>query len=417
MTALSSTTPTTRPAAGSGFYAGLVRGGDHGAITWSVGASIAEVRALLAACPDAAPMLDAHGPHTDPERFLAPFAADPGRGGPYLMLGRIGGTTRAIVLARAAHRSPRLRLGYARLGIPALRCLDVVHGGLVTDGTDVAVDHLLDRLRALLDRRDFDHLMVNRLPQAHRLFRPLLALPRSVEHGPRRHWLVDLEANDFDATMARHSSRHRSNLRRLDRRLEHSMDGDLRLVEHDDASTLDAMLADVRAVAGHTYQSRLGVGIEHNRGLEARLRLEATNGRLRCFVLHGAGAPIAYQLGFEHDGTYHCEGTGYVADEARHRPGTVLFIRVLQRLCERGLRRIDFGFGDAEYKRLYGTRSHLESTIHVYAPGVRNALACAIDRTVQRLDRLTSVQALRQRVRRRWRRRVLLLPSSPPHAA
>ena len=391
----------------SSLYAGFIRCGDRAGagedLAWSAATTPGEVTAMLAAQPGFREMLERNGPHADPERFLAPLAASPSYGAPYVLLGRAGGRARAVVLGRSSTRRVSYRLGYARLRWLPMRCMDVAYRGLITDGSVAASRFVVEQFQALLRQREFDRITVNKLPLGHPLAAPLRVLDRSVVERPRAHWMIDLQPGDFESTMSRHSARHRSHLRRLDRRLTRRVDGELEVREYRREEEFASMLAEVRRVAAETYQTQIGAGIAHNPGLEQVLGVAARSGKLLSFALYGAGRPLAFQLGVVHGDTYYCEGTGYCASDEGHRPGTVLFIRVLQRLCELGLRRVDFGFGDSEYKRVYGTRYHFESTIHVYGPGLRTAVPRLIDSSVERIGRSALTAALEKHVRRQWR--------------
>jgi hypothetical protein len=48
--------------------------------------------------------------------------------------------------------------------------------------------------------------------------------------------------------------------------------------------------------------------------------------------------------------------------------GTVLFVRVLEDICtDPDIEFVDFGFGDADYKRSYGNKQWQEGSVYIFA--------------------------------------------------
>ncbi|MHC4082998.1 MAG: hypothetical protein ACYSU2_16935, partial [Planctomycetota bacterium] len=109
-------------------------------------------------------------PNADPHRFSATVEALGAGVEPHVtLLGEVD-CPRAIIVARRSTRKLGCRVGYLPLPSPRLRCLDVVYGGLITDGTEPAKQAVCNHLRLTLEAGDVDHVMVNHLPTDHELF-------------------------------------------------------------------------------------------------------------------------------------------------------------------------------------------------------------------------------------------------------
>ena len=140
----------------------------------------------------------------------------------------------------------------------------------------------------------------------------------------------------------------------------------------------------------------------------AALATEARHGRLRCYWLEACGEPIAHQVGVVYGNTYFLEATSFLPEYRDLSPGQVLLTRVIEDLCHAGLHSVDYGFGDAGYKRIYGTLSWCEATIALYGARRRARVAYLLHRatdaaahTLQQVARRFGVWAA---IKNRWRR-------------
>lgn len=124
-----------------------------------------------------------------------------------------------------------------------------------------------------------------------------------------------------------------------------------------------------------THQAGLGVAFTDSPTWREILTLEAREGRWRGYWLLCGGQPVAYEVGCVYDDTFFLEATGFLPELGRFNPGTLLLIKVFENLRADGIAKVDYGFGDAEYKRVYGSESWCESTIVVFSP--RSARACS----------------------------------------
>ena len=167
-----------------------------------------------------------------------------------------------------------------------------------------------------------------------------LVMPAPVLHLPE----------SAEAWLAGRSSNFRQQLGRRRRRLERA-GAKPRYSEtpHELARDLDALFA-----LHHGRWSARGGSGALSSAIELTLR-EAVTGstpaRARLWLLEVDGEPIAAQLfaSAGHEVTYW--GGGLAASWSQDAPGIQLIAREIELACERGMRRIDFGGGDQEYKR------------------------------------------------------------------
>lgn len=339
--------------------------------------------------------LDAH-----PDRFLAVMRARDEVLRPHVLLREPD----TMLVARLEDRVAAARFGYATVHRARLRCLTVVHGGTAGEPADL-VALLLKALRGGEAQAVFFH----RVPVDSPLHRAVLgAAPaaRRQRFAPGgRHWACDLPES-FEAfleTMPR-----RRSLQRYARKLTRELGDRLTIARYRAPEDLPRVLADLETVAVRTYQRGLGAGFAVDRDrLLVQVGLE--RGWFNAWVLYVDGAPVAFEIGDIHAGTYRLAGKGYDPDWAERRVGNVLALRVWEDLCtDPAVRAVDFGFGDADYKRDVATRGWDEVDLTIHAPTARGLSLSLGHSAVTGADRLARRAAGRERiahVKRRWRAR------------
>jgi CelD/BcsL family acetyltransferase involved in cellulose biosynthesis len=316
---------------------------------------------------------------------------------------------RALVVARRSNRRATYRLGYLTFSTPLLRCLDVVYEGLLPDGQPeslrMAIDYLAARLaRGGVDLVSFNHL---RSEQAEQM---AAVAPRAVFDRPELHRRFELVPGSYEQTISGFSKKHRYNMRRADRLFVERLGGDVRLRVFTQEQELDQFFSPAARITARTYQGGLNVGLVDNSVTRALLSAEASAGRLRCYWLEAKGEPIAHQVGCVHGDTYYLAATSFLPQYSELSPGQVLLVRVIEDLCTTNVRWIDYGFGDAEYKRIYGTEFWMEQSVRLYGRTPRATAVWAMDLAVTRgvawLHAIADRLGVVRRLKNAWRRRV-----------
>jgi CelD/BcsL family acetyltransferase involved in cellulose biosynthesis len=188
----------------------------------------------------------------------------------------------------------------------------------------------------------------------------------------QRHY-IDMSIG-FEAYMARFSSKTRSTLRRKAKKLAEAVPGGYRVTAHRTPAEIEAFLAAALPLSAKTYQARL-----LDAGLPAdptsrRAMLEAAEaGRMRAFLLHAGGEPVAY-LSLPVSGrTLVYAYLGYDPAFAPLSPGTVLQIEALEQLfAEATFAWFDFTEGEGAHKALFGTHAAACSSLVLLSPTFAN---------------------------------------------
>ena len=186
-----------------------------------------------------------------------------------------------------------------------------------------------------------------------------------------RHY-IDM-AGGFEAYMARFSGKTRSTLRRKARKLADEAGG-YRVSEHRSPAEIEAFLAAALPLSAKTYQARLlDAGLPGDAAARKAMLEAAEADRMRAFLLHADGAPVAYLSLPVVGATLIYAHLGYDPDWARLSPGTVLQMEALERLfAEQRYRLFDFTEGEGAHKAMFGTHSAACTSLVLLEPTLAN---------------------------------------------
>ena len=195
---------------------------------------------------------------------------------------------------------------------------------------------------------------------------PSAALPAILARFPdlipgarqdyRRHY-IDMSLG-LDGYMQRFSGKTRSTLRRKAKKLAEEAGGTT-ITAHRTPQEVEAFLALALPLSARTYQARLlDAGLPDSADARRAMLAAAEADRMRCFLLHANGAPVAYlSLPVVGDTLVYAH-LGYDPDWAPLSPGTVLQMAALEALfAEERFRWFDFTEGEGAHKALFGTHS------------------------------------------------------------
>lgn len=187
----------------------------------------------------------------------------------------------------------------------------------------------------------------------------------------RRHY-IDM-GQSFDAYLAQFSGKTRSTLRRKARKLAGEAGG-YTVTEHRTPAEVEAFLAAALPLSAKTYQARLLDSGLPDSPAARRAMLEAAEAdRMRAFLLHAGGAPVAYLSLPVAGATLVYAHLGYDPAFAHLSVGTVLQMDALERLfAERRYRWFDFTEGDGAHKAMFGTHSAACSSLMLLEPSLAN---------------------------------------------
>lgn len=332
---------------------------------------------------------------------------------PYVMLVERGDELEAMLVARVEDVRLRAGAGYRSVFSPRVRSITLVHGGLV--GIDEAnARPIVAELQRSLAAREADLLFLPAQRTDSPLYRAALEALPAYRRQPFERRAVHralVLPGTFDEFLRSRSKSTRESVKRYRKRVERDLGQRLELRVYRDPADIERIFADTEPVAALTYQRGLGVALADTPDQRALIEVGLRRGWYRVYVLYLEGKAIAFWPGSAYGGTFHIGTPGYDPAYADYRIGTYLQMRMVEDLiADPEVRLVDYGQGDAEYKRRFGTESWDEADLHVFAPTAR-AVAINLARAAILAAAEGARAALRragvlERIKRGWRRRL-----------
>ncbi len=317
-----------------------------------------------------------------------------------------------LVVAQVVETVVPWRVGYGTLGSSRARVLEILRGGLLGLDSREIVDFACDRLRAAMRELRVDAIAVRHVAEgsfAHHAFarRPGW-LCRDRLAVTTQNWQMTVPA-DYAAFLQAQPRREREDNRRYERRIRQQFGDRVEVDRVVCAEDVERVAAAVESIARKTYQRGLGAGFHDTAEERARWRAGVEGGFLVVHVLRFGGEPVAFATGFEVGGTLWLEHLGYDPAHRRLRPGFFLLLRLIEEVAAGGVvRTIDFGIGDADYKRRLCDARRVEVSVWVFAPTLRGLWLNAVRASSHALYRLGHAVlerlGLLQWLKQRWRR-------------
>ena len=345
--------------------------------------------------------------------FLASVRSRPNVIAPFAVVVSHDGEPVAAVAARLESKRLETHVGYRVVYAPNVRVLQVVGGGLVALNA-APIARLVEALWTALTQGEADAVAVPVFPVDSPLFAALQELGGPLErqrflttYTRRRLILPD----SFEAFLASRTQKVRRGIRYDTNKLLVALGDELVVEILREPSSLDQLVRDVGRVASSTYQRSLGAGFSDTPEQRNLIRIGLEKGRVRAYLLYHRGEPIAYWVGSVFRGTMFLKTTGFDHAYARNRVGVYLLMKVIEDLCaDPSVDVLDFGPGDAEYKRLFTNDGVRERNLVIFAPSLRarriNAIRTAILGSARLAHRIANATKLTARIKARWRGRL-----------
>lgn len=320
------------------------------------------------------------------------------------------GTPVAAVAGRLEHLRYRTRIGYVTVRGPRGVALEVVQGGVLGTADGRVSRTIVRALRTLLRRGVADLVRLPYLLPDSGLLEHARSGGLLTDRYPESilRWSVDT-TSPYDTYLSSLGRSTRKHLRNYRNRLRREFDGNLRTVRVTGFADLVEHLPRMESIARRSYQRALGVGFGDHTEMRTRLRLAADRNMMTAYLLYGADALLAFDIQFRFGGTCYLDSGAFDADYGHLHPGTVLLHEEIADACSSSeFRALDFGFGDAVYKQIYGTGRVELTSMRLFATRgagpstwLVHSLSGALRRSAARALRALGAVAA---VKRGWRR-------------
>ena len=351
---------------------------------------------------------------SDIDFFQTYLRRAPGAVRPHVLVVGENGSAPTIVAGRIEDAETAVKLGYSTVFSARLRTLTVAYGGVLGPVDERRAALVVDGLRRSLAPGDADLVRLRMLEPGGALHTAAATgvsrLRRERNGGPTVHWSTSV-AGTLDEFLAARKKKVRWQARKDLATLAETYGEDLEVRVFRSPAELDELLRDSERVHRTTYQGALGVGLSTGEPQRSLAELALERGWFRGYLLYLRGEPVAFWHGNAYRGVFGLGPTGFDPAYSSDRPGGYLLMRLVEDLCADGsVHTLDFGFGDAIYKRQLADTQRLEEDVAACAPTVkavsvnvaRTALHTATGAAKAVLARSGGLASLK----RRWRGRL-----------
>jgi Acetyltransferase (GNAT) domain len=330
---------------------------------------------------------------------------------PHVLIVTRDDTPEAILVGRIENTQLEIKFGYKTLPGPRVRRLTLIHGGLLGNDSNGNCAILVDSLLKSLSEGEADLVWFNHL----KMDSPLYRAAREVSGLVSRDWVLPTEQHwrmqlprSFEELYQSRSSNTRHNLRRYTQRLLKKFGSELRIQNFQGKHQLEQLMSDTEAIAAQSYHRGLEAGFVNSQETRQLIALALDRGWFRAYVLYIRGKPCAFWNGLRYKNTFFTWTTAYVPEYRDFHLGTFLLQRMLEDLYREGeIEAVDFGFGDAQYKRDWADDGWLDASVCIFASTFRGALLNSLKMTSVALsvaaERVLTPKLL-QRCKTMWRR-------------
>lgn len=352
--------------------------------------------------------------YVDPDFFEHLFHSRAGEAIPNIVLFKVEEEPIAIVIGWIKKLKIPLRLGYFELHTPLLNCFEVEIGGLLTDGKEKSKAIVDNYLSTLLKEKDTELLLIDHLYSSNKLWNEIkngFSIKRKPVYKLGITWYAKIKDTETGEKIKLFSSKTASKFRRKARRLKEYFNQELDVVILDKPEYIDRFLIHADMIGKKSYQYALDVGVKNNDFWKNMLTAFAELGYFRGYLLMNNDKPIAYILGVQYKDIFYQYATAYNDDFKRYSPGEFLRLEVFKDLENQEIYYVDYGYGDAAYKKMFGTDSLEEATFKLYGFSLKAKFSGLLDKlTTSLTENVLSIlekAGIVDKIKKLWRRKLI----------
>jgi len=342
--------------------------------------------------------------NSDPDFFLSVIACRETVLSPLIFLVREGGVPVTVLICRLEMALLPARVAYFTLAQFSLRSITVIYNGLVGKDTATIRSKLLDALSHELNVGSADRVTFSMLRENSALAKSIeachLARWRLMTSLPQEHFILQVPDAPEDILLKK-SSKRRKKIKYSMRRADDTLTN-LRIDKFDGTGSLENLMMSLESVASKTYQRGLGAGFKYNSEWRAILDLGIRKKWIEIWTLLTDEKVISFIIGIKYKRRYLIYAKAFDPAYSDKSVGTYLQIKILEEVARRGdCELIDYGFGDADYKRQFSTESWSEVNVFVAKASFRNFIIINSVRLCMASDRVLRMIAQKMTLTKR----------------
>lgn len=300
-----------------------------------------------------------------------------------LLVMRIGSGIAGVVPLQLVVRTIDTSLPAALQNLSSIRCAELL-GSLPLTPVDAGVAAMM--LDAVLeDVPEAQAIYFKSIPETSAWADLIMQAGSATRNGfgyvSRETAFHSLELpGSYDEYLGQFGKKKRYNLKRQLRLMEEAYGGEMRVDCITREDQVDLFLAANTTVVAESWKDPgLTAAYARTPTNHARYADLARRGLLRGYLLRHGERPVACVIGYQFGDSYHYADIAYSRSDIQLSPGSVLLFLIIRDLIENtAVRRVNFGIGDADYKRQFGNRHGRDRAVWVMRATARNRAICAV---------------------------------------
>ena len=304
------------------------------------------------------------------------------------------------------------KLGYLTILRINLKKIAFIHGGVLGDWDEEITEFVYQNLREQLNSGEAEASYFNMLDTDSLLYKKLRnggILEGDIVPVFRTHWQLNYPAS-YEEYLETLSKKKRRNLKTYRNKFnrEHP-DQELKVYRSPDE--LDEIMTSAEAIAKKSYKRGMDIGFKNDEENRKRTLMQLEKGWLHAYILYVNQKPSAYCFVVRYGDVLFARGRDYDPEFRKYRLGHFLQDQINQDFCgESGVSLMDFGFGDAEYKKEICDVNREESSLYLFSSGFKirliNMIRIVVTGISNFVQGITQKLNLEQKLKRLWRDRL-----------
>ena len=314
-------------------------------------------------------------PHSNIDAYLEDFKIKKDILSPYLILVSKEKDDKALIIGRILKTKLFFKVGYLSIYRTKAKVLQILDNGVLGDVNEEEAYCVINHIVEMLEEGEADMAHLAGLMVESPLYVLGRELPglfsKSYLFSKENRRILHLKGN-FDEFLKSLRRKTRQSILSSMRKIEKEFRDHIEVRTVIDPKDILSTLDDVEEIAKNTYQRALGTGFMNTPEQRAFLQAMAKHQILSIDILYIDNKPVAFWYGMQYKNVYFPEATGYNHKFANYRPGDYLLLKLIKRLCIEGkIDTIDFGIGDALYKKIYSNDVLVQSHLRIFAPTLK----------------------------------------------
>ena len=322
----------------------------------------------------------------------------------------------SLIISSIRNQRVSYQFGYKRLFSHTVPTLDIAYSGILGEASSNHVKILLNALFEGLKNNDYDRVTFDHLNRESQLFKMIRNIhPRRCrDWTPYRnpHWYLKIP-NSYDQIYQKLSKSTKGTIRReCNNRISREFGEQVDIKVFSEKSDVKTALTEIETIAKLTYQRKLKVGFSSTQETKVKWEHYADRGMLQIAILYLNKKPAAFWNWILYNNSCLSVNTGFDPNLSYFHPGLYLFVAMIQRFCEsQECKTLDFGFGDALYKKMFGDWQTHETSLTIFAPNIRGLKLNLLKNTTINLSHRVQLVLQRmnmdQKIKKIWRKKLV----------